>query len=315
MTCSRAVGLVAGVAADALFGDPKRQHPVAWFGTWASAVEKRSYADSVWAGAMHLVVTLAPVLAGGLVAESLGRRSPVWRAISTAAVTWVALGARSLASEATQLADRLDTGDVGGARGQLPNLCGRDASQLDVPELARATCESVAENTNDAVVCTFFWGAIGGVPGIVLHRAVNTLDAMIGHRNERYERFGKVSAMADDALAWLPARITGGLAVLLSPLVGGRIEDSAMILARDRNRHPSPNGGWCEAAWAGALGVQLGGRNLYYGNRFEDRPLLGEGSRPDAAAVRKSARLSALVTAAATSLAAIGVCCRNRRRQ
>jgi len=202
------------------------------------------------------------------------------------------------------MADKLESGDLDSARAQLPNLCGRRPDDLDAAELARATVESLAENANDAVVCTLFWGAVAGVPGVLVHRAVNTLDAMVGHRNARYARFGTASARLDDALAWLPARLTGVLACLVAPLAGGSAPGALRALRRDHANHPSPNGGWCESAWAGALGVRLGGTNVY-GDRVEVRGTLGDAdaATPDAEAVRRAFALVGWVTAAATTLA------------
>src|SRR2546428_11566738 len=120
------------------------------------------------------------------------------------------------------MAVSLEAGDLGAARRRLPNLCGRDPSTLDPSELARATVESVAENTSDAVVAPLLWGAVAGVPGLVAYRVVNTLDAMVGHRSERYLRFGWAAARLDDAANLAPARLSAGLAVLLAPVVGGR---------------------------------------------------------------------------------------------
>ena len=297
----RGAGLALGVALDQLFADPQRHHPVAWFGSWATRVEKVAYADSRAAGALFTAAAIAPALAGGIVVEKAASRRGWLQVAATAAATWAALGVRRLANEGGIMADRLDSGDLEAAREQLPNLCGRDPRTLDEEGLGRATVESMAENTNDAGVCTLLWGAVAGVPGILAHRALNTLDAMVGYRNERYGRFGTVAAVADDAAAWLPARVTGALACLTAPLIGGRTGTAWRIMRRDGASHPSPNGGWCESAWAGALGVQLGGENRY-GERVESRPTLGDGPRPRGAEVRRAAQLVTAVTAAATAV-------------
>lgn len=310
---SRAVGLLAGVAADHILRDPQRHHPVAWFGTAATRLEEQLWADDVARGAQHAALCLAPLAAAGILAERLTRNRPVLHASLTAVLTWSALGAASLQREGEIMADQLDRGDLSGARARLSHLCSRDAESLDEPELARAAVESMAENTSDAAVCTLFWGALAGIPGMLVHRGANTLDAMIGRRNERYERFGKASAIVDDVLAWVPARITGALGCALAPLVGGSPRTAARIMWRDHADHPSPNGGWCESAWAGALGVQLGGRNVYWGNRVEDRGLLGDGPRPDAPALRKGASLVGFVTTAAAMLAGFGLLAMARR--
>jgi adenosylcobinamide-phosphate synthase len=157
-----------------------------------------------------------------------------------------------------------------------------------------AAIESVAENTVDAVVAPLFWAAVGGVGAAIAHRAINTLDAMIGHRSPRYERFGWAAARLDDAAAFVPARLTVGLVALLRP-------DRPVfgLVRRDAPRHPSPNAGWAEAAFASALGVRLGGPLTYEGRR-EKRPFLNSGGRPPVPDdLRRAVRLSAAVGAAA----------------
>jgi adenosylcobinamide-phosphate synthase len=143
---------------------------------------------------------------------------------------------------------------------------------------------------------------VAGLPGLLGYRAANTLDAMVGHRSGRYERFGTAAARLDDALNLLPSRLTGLLTVAGAPAVHGRRAEAWRIWVRDRNDHPSPNAGQCEAAMAGALGVRLGGRNRYFG-RSEVRPFLGDGPRPEARHIRRAATLSGLVGTAALAIA------------
>jgi adenosylcobinamide-phosphate synthase len=296
-----AVGLAAGLAADALLADPRRGHPVAGFGTVAAAVERRAHRDSRIAGTAYaLALTAGTAAAGAAVQRALPGAAP--RAAVTALATWAVVGGTSLRREAAAMRRHLADGDVVAARARLPHLCGRDPSALDVAGLARATVESVAENTSDAVVGPLVWGAVAGVPGLVAYRAVNTLDAMVGHRSPRYERFGWAAARADDVANLLPARLCAALAVVAAPLVGGRPTHALRAWRRDGHKHPSPNAGPVEAAFAGALGRTLGGR-LSYAGRVEDRPLLGNGPAPDVADIARAARLSAAVTVAAGALA------------
>ncbi|HEY0360226.1 MAG TPA: CobD/CbiB family cobalamin biosynthesis protein, partial [Mycobacteriales bacterium] len=180
--------------------------------------------------------------------------------------------------------------------------------------LARATVESVAENTSDAVVAPLVWGALGGVPGLLGYRAVNTLDAMVGHRSPRYRRFGWASARLDDAVNLVPARFTAALTVAAAPIVGGSRRESWRVWRRDGRAHPSPNSGHCEASAAGALGVRLGGRNVYAG-RTEDRPGLGDGPTPSIVDVGRAARLSRAVAAGALVLTVGHVAARPLRRR
>ena len=194
-------------------------------------------------------------------------------------------------------------GDLPGARRLLPNLVGRDPAGLDAAGIARAVVESVAENTSDAIVAPLLWGALAGPPGLAGYRAANTLDAMVGHHSPRYEQFGWASARLDDVVNWAPARVTALLAAACAPVVGGRPAAAWRIALDYGPRHPSPNAGWCEAAFAGALGVRLGGP-LSYAGRAEDRPELGHGRPPEPADIARASRLCRSVTAAATALAA-----------
>jgi adenosylcobinamide-phosphate synthase len=299
-----AVGMAAGFALDAVFGDPRRFHPVAGFGTVAGVLERRVYAPDRVAGAGFAAVAVGVPVVAGVAASVLTRRRPVARAALVAAATWTVLGGRTLRREAGVMAGHLESGELASARGRLNHLCGRDPSSLDEPELARATVESVAENTSDAVVAPLFWGAVAGLPGLLGYRAVNTLDAMVGHRSARYARFGTASARLDDLLNLVPSRLTGAFTIAAAPVAGGSRAEALRVWRRDRNDHPSPNSGQCEAAMAGALGVRLGGRNVYFG-RTETRPLLGDGPRPGPMHVRRAARISGVVGAGAVALAAV----------
>jgi len=299
---ARAVGLVLGAAADAVVGDPRRGHPVAGFGAVAAALERRGYADRRRAGVRHVAVLVGGAVALGAAAERAAR-GPVARTAVTALATWVVLGGTSLAREGAALAAELDRGDLAAARARLPGLCGRDPSALDAGGLARAGTESMAENTTDAVVAPLLWGALAGVPGLLGYRAVNTLDAMVGHRSPRYARFGWAAARLDDVANLLPARVCALLTAAVAPAVGGSPGASLRAWRRDGSAHPSPNAGPVEAAAAGALGVTLGGRTVYP-HGAEERPRLGDGPPPGAADLRRAARLSRLVGVAATGLAA-----------
>jgi adenosylcobinamide-phosphate synthase len=289
-----AVGLVLGVALDAVFADPARGHPVALFGACALRLERAVYAPDRARGVLLLAGCLLPVTAIGVTASRLTRRQPLARLALTAAASWAVLGGTSLRREADVIDASLQRGDLDAARGRLPSLVGRDPSGLDASEIARAVVESVAENTSDAVVAPLLWGAVAGVPGLLGYRAVNTLDAMVGRRNQRYREFGWAAARADDLANWLPARLTGALTVALAPLVGGSAGAAWRVLRRDGGRHPSPNAGRPEAAAAGALGLRLGGVN-HYGERREHRPELGDGRPAEPGDIARASRLAGLV--------------------
>jgi adenosylcobinamide-phosphate synthase len=301
---ARASGLVLGFAADAVFADPARRHPVAGFGQVAGALERRLWRDDRRAGATFTALAVGGPLLLGVAVERAGRGRPLIRLVTTAAATWVVLGASSLINEGAKMARLLTTDDIAGARGRLGHLCARDASALASAQLARATVESLAENTSDAVVAPLVWGALAGIPGLLTYRAVNTLDAMVGYHNPRYEHFGWASARVDDLVNLAPARITAGLVTTLAPVVGGSRSAARRVVQRDGRHHPSPNAGLVEAAFAGALGVRLGGVNRY-GDTVEDRGELGDGPPPVVADIARVARLSRLAGVAATVLAAL----------
>ena len=294
MKAGRAVGLLLGVAADAALGDPKRGHPVAAFGAVAQRAERWLHRDSRVAGAAYTGLLVGAVTVAGVAAERATRRSPVLHAVSTAVVTWAVLGGASLADEGTRMARCLDAGDVPAARRRLRNLCGREADNLDGQGLARASVESVAENTSDAVVAPLVWGAVAGVPGLVAYRAVNTLDAMVGHRSPRYRNFGWAPAKLDDLANLAPSRVAAVLTAACAPVVGGSASSAWRTWRRDASAHPSPNAGQIEAAFAGALQIRLGGRTIY-GHTVEQRPVLGEGRTADAGDVTRSVELSRVI--------------------
>lgn len=299
-----ATGLALGCLADQVLGDPRRFHPVAGFGTVATALERRSYADRRAAGVEHVVTLVGGALLLGRALERLGRGRPEVQATLTAATTWVVLGGRSLRREAEAISGQLAADDLAAARRQVRNLVGRDPSGLDAAGIARACVESLAENTSDAVVAPLVWGAVAGIPGLLGYRAVNTLDAMVGHRSARYLHFGWAAARLDDVANWVPARMSAALATLAAPVVGGSPRAAWAAVRRDAGRHPSPNAGVVEAAFAGALGVRLGGVNVYAGE-IEDRGTLGEGREPAVADLARASRLSLAITVATAGLAVL----------
>ncbi|GFG86270.1 cobalamin biosynthesis protein [Mycolicibacter algericus] len=309
MTTARALGLLLGYAADRAWGDPRRLHPVAGFGTCALAVERRLYCDSRASGIAHVLVLVGGV-SGLAYLGGRAARSPVAQLLFTASATWAVLGGRSLEREACTVHDFLAAGDLQRARVQLRNLVGRDTAALGPDEIARAVVESVAENTSDAVVASLWWAAVAGVPGLAAHRAVNTLDAMIGHRNVRYQRFGWAAARLDDLLGLPAARLTGLLAAAVGPDPVGALRS----WRRDARHHPSPNAGVVEAAFAGALGLRLGGVNIYYGNRREDRALLGDGRAPVVADIPRAVQLARRVGGVAMVGAVVWCLLRETRR-
>jgi adenosylcobinamide-phosphate synthase len=275
---------------------------VAAFGRGALALEHQLYADDVRHGVVYTAAAVGVPVALGALLERWTADRPLAKALLTALATWTVLGGTSLAREGQAMARRLEAGDVAAARTGLSSLCARDPSGMDADALARATVESLAENASDAVVAPLLWGAVAGVPGLIGYRAANTLDAMVGYTSPRYLRFGWASARFDDLVNLVPARVTGILVVACAPAVGGSARQAWRVLRRDGGRHPSPNAGRPEAATAGALGVRLGGSNVYHG-KVETRPLLGEGPPPRVPDVARAARLGRLVSLAAAAVA------------
>lgn len=307
-----ALGLGLGWVADQLLGDPARHHPVAGFGAVANGLERRLYRDERAAGAAFTATLVGGAGALGWVLQRGVRGSAAGTVLLTAAATWTVLGGRSLTREADLISASLQDGDLAAARDRVTHLVSRDPASLDADGVARATLESVAENTSDAVVAPLLWGAVAGVPGLLAYRAANTLDAMVGYRNERYNNFGWASAKLDDLLNWVPARLAGALASLAAPVVGGRTEDAVRCSVEQSPAHPSPNGGVVEASFAGALRVTLGGRNTY-GGVVEDRGELGFGPGPGPADLARGVTLAKVVSAAA-AVVSVGLAWRWSRR-
>ncbi|WP_019885259.1 cobalamin biosynthesis protein [Streptomyces purpureus] len=294
-TAVYAYGATAGLVADLVLGDPRRGHPVAAFGRAAGAVERALWRDHRGWGALHTAVCAGGAAAAGALAARAVRGHGAASVALTAACVWSVVGGTSLGREARAIGGALAAGDLEVARERLPHLCGRDPQALDGPGIARAVVESVAENTSDAVVGALVWGAVAGVPGLSGFRAVNTLDAMVGHKSPRHRRFGWASARLDDLAGWPGARLTAALATA----AGGDPRGALRAWRADAGKHPSPNAGPVEATFAGALGVRLGG-TLSYGGRVEHRPVLnGDGRAVEVADIERAVRLSRRVSALA----------------
>jgi adenosylcobinamide-phosphate synthase len=286
----RLIAVTAGMALDAAFGElPRQLHPVVGFGAAMTGLERRIYADTRLRGAMFASSGIALAAGVGLLGGKLSGTAP---AVAVAAATCTSVASRALWEAAREVGAHLDGGRIDEARLAVASLVGRRTSELDPREVARAAVESVAENTVDAIVAPVFWAAAAAAPGALCYRAVNTLDAMVGHRNNRYERFGWASARLDDVAAWLPSRMTALLVAAARP---GRAADVWRAVRHQAPAHPSPNAGVAEAAFAAALGVRLGGMNSY-GDRTERRPVLGSGRPVDVADIERACRLSRDVT-------------------
>jgi adenosylcobinamide-phosphate synthase len=289
---NRATAVAVALLADRLLGErPLDPHPVSLFGTGMGVVEDHMYADDRARGALHAAVGVGVGILVGVVARS------------TALSTYVAVAGRALGEAAIDVESALLVGDIDRARSLLPSLVGRDPSDLGEKEIARAVVESVAENTVDAVVAPAMWAVALGAPGTLGYRAVNTLDAMVGHRSPRYLHYGWASARLDDVANWVPARATAALVAAARPRAAGMVWRT---VRRDAVAHPSPNAGVAEAAFAAALGLRLGGENRY-GEQLEVRPPLGDGRPPEAIDIGRAVSLSRdVATALAVGLFVAG---------
>lgn len=280
----------AALALDALLGEPPESlHPTVWMGRAISACEKRTPGLENPSARRMAGVALALCLPAGtfLAARSaLGLAPRSLRRSLEAALISTALSMRGLARAAGAVEGELRAGDLAAARARVGEFVGRDTDGLSAEEVARAAVESVAENTSDGVVAPLLYGAFLGAPGALAYRAINTLDSMVGYREPPYTELGWAPARLDDAANLLPARITA----LLVAAVSGRFTGTIGTARRYGPLSRSPNAGWTEAAFAGALNVRLGGTNTY-GGVVREGAVLGDGRAPGADDIPHAVRL------------------------
>lgn len=278
----RAVLLLLAQAADALFGDPdalwrRVPHPVVWIGRMIEALDRvwnrESDAPStrrLW-GIAALTLTLLVTATVGLAITALAHRLGVVGWVLEAGVVAILLAQRSLYQHVQAVADGLMADGITGGRTAVAQIVGRDPESLDEAGICRATIESAAENFSDGVVAPAFWYLLGGLPGLLAYKALNTADSMIGHRSDRHAAFGWASARLDDLANWAPARVSAGLVAVAAWSQEDAESGAAWRTARrDARYHRSPNAGWPEAAFAGALGLRLAGPRRYREAMVED---------------------------------------------
>lgn len=302
---SAAALVAAAVLLDAIIGDPpalyrRIPHPVVLYGALISHLEKalnqpRFGRGLRRAGGILLLLILLTVSLGVGCGLSWAAAQWPWMLAVNALVAMTLIAQKSLYQHVVAVADALTTDGLDGGRTAVSMIVGRDVTQLDGAGVSRAAIESAAENFSDGVTAPVFWLALGGLPGLMAYKAVNTLDSMVGHRSDRYRDFGWASARFDDLVNLLPARLSGLLlcaAALFCP--GTQPGPALRVMLRDAGKHRSPNAGWPESAMAGALGLKLAGPRLYPGYRVDD-PFIGDGT-PDATpdAIRKALRLMTL---------------------
>lgn len=274
------LAFIIGYFLDLLLGDPPHwPHPIRLIGRVIEYWETALYQPRVVVGALFFLAVLVTTLVGVLGALDGLAFLPAWAA--TAILAWLiytGLATRALHVESRKVEETLKH-DLEGARELLARIVGRETGHLSPQEIHRAVLETVAENLADGVIAPLFFLMLLGVPGLFLYKAVNTMDSMVGYKNLRYARFGKVAARADDILNFLPARLAALLIVLAAPLAGADRQLAWRILRRDAGNASSPNAGWPEAAMAGALGVRLGGPSTYFGETVP-KPFIGEPIQP-----------------------------------
>ncbi|KUI98134.1 adenosylcobinamide-phosphate synthase CbiB [Vibrio sp. MEBiC08052] len=300
---------------DLILGDPPHwPHPIRWIGTAISRMEQmiRRMSHHEWGlyvggGVLWIVIVALSWGVTWLVLQAAGTIHPWLGVVVTVWLAYTTLAGRCLADCANLVYRAQEQGDIEESRRQLSYIVGRDTRNLDDTQISRAVVETVAENTVDGVIAPMFYLFLGGVPLAMAYKAVNTLDSMVGYRNEKYRALGYVSAKMDDLANWLPARMSWLLFALAALLLRYDACGAFLIGWRDRYQHKSPNCAWSEAAVAGALGIRLGGANDYFGQRVE-KPWIGDNNRLiERDDIQRTIRLMYLVSMLAL-LVYIGVC-------
>lgn len=306
---------LAGFLIDCVVGDPAwLPHPVRFIGWWISNLEhwaRRVFPKTPFGEQLAGIAMAAAVLVitGGTSSAALWLLGRInrWLAFAAACILcWQVLAAKCLKSEAMKVQHLLEREDLPGARRQVAMLVGRDTEHLDGRQVAKAAIETVAENTNDGIVAPLFWVMLGGPVAGLLYKAVNTMDSMVGYKNQRFLHFGKWPARLDDAANYLPARLTALAMVEAAFLLGFDGGEAWRIWRRDRRKHASPNSAHPESACAGALNIQLAGNASYFG-KVQEKPFIGDPTRPvEAQDIGKACRImygASLLTLAAFALA------------
>ncbi len=277
------ITLISAYVLDLILGDPHWfPHPVRLMGRlilWLENFFRRLGASTLWLKISG--ISLAFIICGSTFSVTFflihwaGNFSGYAGAACSIFLGYTALATRDLHVETRKVLQALAGGNLPRAREELAFLVGRDTAHLDEPEILRALVETIAENTSDGVIAPLFYLGLGGPPFALTYKAINTLDSMVGYKNDRYRNLGWASAKLDDAANFVPARLSGLIIILSSFLLRKPWRNSLGILRRDRGKHESPNSAWPEAAMAGALGVQLGGLN-YYSGQPSPKPFIGD---------------------------------------
>lgn len=275
--------LVGGLLFDKLIGDPRSNwHPVALIGryiAWIQGLLLKEHDSPLRKKLNGLLLWLTITISIYVVVEYFLLRAyayfGMWAILIEMLLVSFTITPTSLARDGNELYDLLKANNLTKARARVSWIVGRDTEHLDEGEITRATVETIAENITDGIIAPLFFAMLGGAPLAFFYRAVNTLDSMVGYKNDKYMDFGMPSARLDDVCNYIPARITGWLVVLSAYLLNYDYKRSYEVMLRDSKVHPSPNSGWPEASVAGALGIRLGGTNYYFG-RESFRAYMGD---------------------------------------
>lgn len=294
------IALAAGFLIDLLVGDPRwLYHPICFIGKLIAFLEKgirkifpKTHKGELLGGGMEVLFVC--ILCGGIpfvILHILYQIHPFLGLLLETFWCYQLLAAKSLKTESMKVYDRLKNGTLKEARYAVSMIVGRDTQELSEEGVIKATVETVAENTSDGSIAPMFYMALGGAPLMFLYKGINTMDSMLGYKNEKYLYFGRCAAKLDDAANYLPARISGILMIAASYLLGMDGKNAAGIYFRDRKNHASPNSAQTESVMAGALNVQLAGNACYFGKLYE-KPTIGDPTRPvEAEDIRRSNRL------------------------
>lgn len=286
--------LTLALILDWLIGDPdwlwrRLRHPVVLIGgiidAWEARIRAAQASDrALFWGGLALVAVLFLLAAGvSILVYALAALNTPLGLLIELAIVFILIAQRSLYDHVRRVADALRRDGLEAGRRAVAMIVGRDVTQLETSGVSKAAVESLAENLSDGVIAPVFWYAIGGLPGVIFYKAVNTADSMIGHRTAEYEQFGKAAAVLDDILNWLPARLTAWFVACAGLVEGRAVSDTWQIVRRDAPTHRSPNAGWPEAAFAAVLGLSLGGPRAYGKDRV-DGAVLNASGRQEASA-------------------------------
>nr|WP_259547766.1 adenosylcobinamide-phosphate synthase CbiB [Heyndrickxia oleronia] len=271
--------LTIAIIIDWFIGDPpKWPHPVKWMGSLISFFTKHLNKGNHRKGRGVFMLSLIVLLTGLItltITILLYQWHPLAGVIGEALMIATTIAQKELKDAGLEVYEPLMNKDLPLARTKLSYIVGRDTEQLDESEIVRGTVETIAENTSDGITAPLFWALIGGAPLAMIYRAINTCDSMVGYRNQKYEQFGWASARLDDWVNWIPSRLTGCIILLFCKPVYLNLKPAWKLFLTDAKKHPSPNSGWCEAAVAVILGIQLGGVN-YYKGIVSDRARMGQ---------------------------------------